>query len=372
MSDQTAIARVEQAGQIDTNTMMRELVEKGPAAVDAVVRLHEYQTGILQRQQLAAAMARVKEKLKTVIAMTSVFSENKGYWMYDYAPMEQLQGAVEGPCREEGLDVGFTSRREGPNANIVVGICIVKLTASGYAETFEASMNAAGATGGDAGAIKTSQRKALIGAFNLKIVQDRNARILGEYIPVEQAKQLHDRVEALSGAGVKVDEVALLAWAAGIKDRTKVIPDRDWLKIRVGKLVPMENYLDDEEAKAGIKKTGPAAEEASASAPSPAPTPAAAASTGPIPPPAAAGPNMEDQGGDGSPSAPPPAERWAINVLDGGAKSLKAALQAMKPAYIQAAKDTAGIKGKVSDLKDDAAMRRFLICYKELETKGIT
>lgn len=192
--EETGIVR---APEVDVAGLLGMIVEKGltadsAAAVKELVMLHEHRQDRENKQAWVRAFMRVRKQLKTIKAEHMVPDKNgKPRWWY--TPLEDLQDAVEPIIQREGMEIRFSSRREG---NLAIGICYLAHE-DGHQEASECAVNAINCEGGDLGAVKKGQTRALRSILGLKTrhVKD-DAGDLGEYITPEQAEELEKRMMA--------------------------------------------------------------------------------------------------------------------------------------------------------------------------------
>ncbi len=230
------------AGQINIAEAVQDIRAKAITpesvqALGALIALGVQQQEREARQQFIEAFSRVRGRCKT-INPTHANPAKDGSVRWWMANLNELQDEVEPICREEGLEIGFNSRREGPSSNICIGICIVRHIATGHTETFECGVNSANAQGGDLGALTSAKRGALIAAFGLKIRRDDNARMLGDYVGADQLLELQNRFFPLGRDERKFLGVAEVNVPANRKPALD-----DWKLIRQGYLKTLHDML---------------------------------------------------------------------------------------------------------------------------------
>lgn len=221
------------------------------AAMEKLLSLQEHQQDRNAKKLWAQKFARVRARTKT-LNFTNIVPKNDGGVKFRTLPIEDMQDAVEPIIREEGLELKFNTRREGPNSTIVIGICTIMDPETGHEESTECGFNSTNAMGGDLGASKSARRGALIAFLAIRVRADQDAGMLGDLINLEQIAKLQSRVSAL-----RVDERKFLAYALSCEPKN-VQPDQKqgfedfWKKIRQGRLFQLHGYLTKLEAeKAG-------------------------------------------------------------------------------------------------------------------------
>ena len=372
---------LQRAGDINVADLLQQIVKAGvtgesAAAVKELVLLHEHRQDREAKQEFVQAFARVRAKTGRINA-THANPAKDGTARWWMATLAEIQDVIEPICRSEGLEVRWDTRREGPQANIVVGVCIVTHTGTGHTEKAEGSVNAANAQGGDAGAATTACRVATIRMFGLRVAHDDNSRILGDLANAEQIRELQSRLKAVGG-----NERQFVAWALN-RHESSLGPDLAdaWKQIRQGRLEYLHAGLHQRELKNAGATGRPSESAGGSTAVSPPatagdklPSPKAAAVATPAQPPSSESESsrMDSGATGGPPREPSEAEKWAIQIVERGKKSVNAVLATLKPQFVQPAKDAAAIQGKVSDLNDDVSMTKFLTAYHELSTKGTT
>lgn len=205
-----AIVRREETAiqQIDTGELLGQIVhamKSGVTVVDAasavkeLVLLANQQQDRNAKRQWMSAFARVRARMKTINAVKGIPAKLKDKQLvadikWFYAPLEDLQDAVEPILEMEDLTMRFDSRREG---NICIGLCYIG-HAGGHEEKAECAVNVANAEGGDLGAMKKAKRGAMTAILGIKTRHlDDDAAIQGDYISQDQADALQRRAEAL-------------------------------------------------------------------------------------------------------------------------------------------------------------------------------
>lgn len=203
----TELSRIEEPGQlqapapVNVGQIIGEIMKKGidpsaaASAIKELVQLQNQQEERWARRQFLEAFKRVRDKTKTIQCEKPVPGAN-GTVRWWYAPIEDLQDAIEPLCESEGLMLNFDSPRVG---DIVRGICIVFHAASGHEERRECSVDVKKAEGGDLGAAKKAKRGALTAMFGLKTrhMDENDPRMLGDLIAPEDAEELQRRCAAL-------------------------------------------------------------------------------------------------------------------------------------------------------------------------------
>jgi hypothetical protein len=199
--------------EIDVGNLLQLIVDRGitaesAGAVKELVLLHEHRQDRDRKQSFITAFARARRNLKTIHAEKAI-PDKQGNVKWFYAPLEDLQDAVEPILEMEDITLRFDSRREG---NLCVGICWLS-HAEGHQEKAECAVNAANCEGGDLGAIKKAKRGALTAILGLKTRHlSGDAGVLGEYITADQAKALESRLVA-SGMGERKQSFLKMAKA---------------------------------------------------------------------------------------------------------------------------------------------------------------
>lgn len=242
-----AIVRREETAiqQIDVGALLRQIVEAGvtadaAGAVKELVLLAEHRADRDAKQQWLTAFSRVRAQMKTINAVKGIPAKLKDKQLvadikWFYAPLEDLQDAVEPILEIENMTMRFDSRRDG---NICTGVCIISHI-GGHEERAECAVNVAGAEGADLGAMKKAKRGAMTAILGIKTRHlGEGAEMLGDYISQDQADALQRRAEALG------DEMS-----ERFKRYVQKTGADDYSKIRQGKYASMDEALTKAEKK---------------------------------------------------------------------------------------------------------------------------
>lgn len=242
--------------EIDVGRLLQDIVSHGvtadaAGAVKELVLLHEHRQDRDAKQQWMAAFARVRGKMRTVNA-TKGIPDKQGNIKWHYAPLEDLQDAVEPILELENMTLRFDSRLDG---NRIIGICWIGHSA-GHEDKGECAITIAGCEGGDLGALKKAKRGAMTGILGIKTRHmGDDAAMLGDYITLGQAEKIKARAQAL---GPEMFE--------RFERFVKKTGAEDFSKIRQGKFSQMDDALSKAEKKAN---PSPAAGAPSHDAPAP-------------------------------------------------------------------------------------------------------
>lgn len=244
------LARMEPANsEIDVASLLTAIVRHGvtsdaAGAVKELVLLREHQEDRDAKRRWLEAFARVRNATKTVNASKGIPDKNGSVKWY-YAPLEDLQDAIEPILELHDMTMRFDSRREG---NLCHGVCWVAHCA-GHEEKSECAVNAANAQGGDLGAIKIAKRGAMTAMFGIKTRHlGDDASVLGDVVTEEQAAGLKARARGLG------DEL----YGRFLDFIEKTCGSREFEKIRQGKFGAMDDALSRAERKKRGESPAPA------------------------------------------------------------------------------------------------------------------
>lgn len=222
MSTALAVRPTPQTNDIDVAELLTAIVKHGvtsdaAGAVQQLVLLREHQEDRDAKRQWLEAFARVRNATKTINAGKAIPDRSGGVRWF-YAPLEDLQDAIEPILELHDMTMRFDSRREG---NLCHGICWVSHSA-GHEEKSECAVNATNAQGGDLGAIKIAKRGAMTAIFGIKTRHmDDDASVLGDVVSAEQAEFLESRSKAL-GDDLHERFLTYIQKTCGTREFTKI------------------------------------------------------------------------------------------------------------------------------------------------------
>lgn len=219
-------------GELLAKIVQAGITSDSAGALKELVLLQNHQQDRAKKQAWNMAFSRVRGRLNTVIA-TRAIPDKSGSAKWKYANLEDIQDDIDAILHSEGMTTRFDSRRDG---DLCVGICWLSHE-EGHEEKSECAIKAPGAMGGDLGAFKIAKRGALVAILGIKVRQDDDARMLGDFISTEQAEDLQRRLKAIGR-----DDSKFLAFAGA----------RSWQEIRQAKLGILDGFLRKAE-KAGVK-----------------------------------------------------------------------------------------------------------------------
>jgi hypothetical protein len=199
----TQLAKIEPTAPLtespaaDAGQLLSALIARGESIPNAVglaeqlINLKVKTDALNAKKEWIGAFSRVRAKLRTINAVKGI-PDRSGAVRWHYAPLEDLQDAVEPILHGENLFLRFDSRREG---DLCIGVCIMSHT-SGHEERAECAINTKGCEGGDLGALKKAKRGALTAMLGIKTRHDADARDLGGTIDRERIDDLRERIKA--------------------------------------------------------------------------------------------------------------------------------------------------------------------------------
>lgn len=246
----TELATIEPPqNEINVAELLSAIVKHGvtsdaAGAVKELVLLREHQDDRAAKRQWLEAFAKVRNMTKTINAGKGI-PDKQGHIKWFYAPLEDLQDAIDPILEMHDMAMRFDSRREG---SLCHGVCIVS-HAGGHIEKSECAINTAGAMGGDLGALKIAKRGAMTAMFGIRTRHmDDDASVLGDVVTAEQAAHLEGRAKAL---GPDLHE-RFLTYIE------KTCQTRNFAEIRQGKFGAMDDALTRAERKKRDGKPSPA------------------------------------------------------------------------------------------------------------------
>lgn len=217
MSGEKQLAKIEEQ-EVPVLAMMKHLIDSGAMTADSAAAMEKL-CGLYERledkraeRSYAADFVALKSEMKPIKASRPV-KNNDGTLRYTFAPLEDLMNEIEPIALRHGFAITF-GEGDAPEGK-VKGVCIVTHV-SGHKVittfTVRATKGAPGCSEAqiDGGGMTYAKRFALCGAFGIIIEKDidADARVLGEPITAEQAKELRERC-----ADLDVNEGRFLAYA---------------------------------------------------------------------------------------------------------------------------------------------------------------
>lgn len=201
--------------------LIQAAMSKGITAENAEVA--EKMLALLERmdakkaeREFNADFASLQQHMPTIQAMKNV--ESKGKLLYTYAPFRDIMAQLQPFLTTYGFSVSFIPGRA---ADCVTEACVVRHK-GGHKETFPPFSVRVGSgppnsspAQADGAAAEYAKRLALSNAFNIVVIKDTDARVMGEEITQEQAGQYRERVKACG-----INELFFLQFAQVVLDES--------------------------------------------------------------------------------------------------------------------------------------------------------
>ena len=150
------------------------------------------------RKAFAAAKIQLQSEMPRVFA-SRVIPDNNGKTRSVFAAYEDIMEVVQPMLVKHGFSVSFTSRID--DSGKAERMCVLcKLShCDGHSETNEFAVRVSKPPGaseaqGDGSTHSYAKRYALCDALNITIDKDNDARVEGDYITPDEARELEDRV----------------------------------------------------------------------------------------------------------------------------------------------------------------------------------
>lgn len=216
-------------GAMMQHVLQGNITEQNVAALEKLTGLMERFDAKRSEKLFNEAFVRLQQKLPKIQANKPVTNskEKGGGLRYYFAPYEDIMDKLQPFLIEEGFTVSFSQQFQAEGNRIIVK-CTIRHTA-GHSVTNECSIRVSKPPGanesqGDGSTTTYAKRFALCDAFNIVIGkdtdggQDDDARVEGDVISAEEARELRARVRAIKSDEYKFLELAQVPVSDGANE----------------------------------------------------------------------------------------------------------------------------------------------------------